>query len=139
MSADSWTVTGPQTIELDGVTSVDAHVVDGRLDIVAHDEPVVRVEVHSVEGRSLEVRLDGGRLVIEHESGLAGLGLVHEAVRRLQRKGPRRHPRSGSRPGTAVRLGTVRGEGLLRARRRALRRPPSPGRCWSPARPATSS
>lgn len=112
MSADSWTVTGPQTIELDGVTSVDAHVVDGRLDIVAHDEPVVRVEVHSVEGRSLEVRLDAGRLVIEHESGLSGWGSF---MKRFADFGGKAHAdiHVAVPVGTSVRLGTVRGEGLL--------------------------
>lgn len=112
MSADSWTVTGPQTIELDGVTSVDAHVVDGRLDIVAHDEPVVRVEVHSVEGRSLEVRLDAGRLVIEHESGLSGWGSFMKRFADFGGKA-RADIHVAVPAGTAVRLGTVRGEGLL--------------------------
>jgi hypothetical protein len=112
MSADSWTVTGPQTIELNGVTSVDAHVVDGRLDIVAHDEPVVRVEVHSVEGRSLEVRLEAGRLVIEHESGLSGWGSF---MKRFADFGGKAHAdiHVAVPAGTSVRLGTVRGEGLL--------------------------
>ncbi|MCP2263154.1 DUF4097 family beta strand repeat-containing protein [Promicromonospora thailandica] len=112
MSADSWTVTGPQTIELDGVTTVDAHVVDGRLDVVAHDEPVVRVEVHSVEGRSLEVRLVDGRLVIEHESGLSGWGSF--VKRFVDFGGKARADIHVAVPaGTVVRLGTVRGEGLL--------------------------
>lgn len=112
MSADSWTVTGPQTIELDGVTTVDAHVVDGRLDVVAHDEPVVRVEVHSVEGRSLEVRLVDGRLVIEHESGLSGWGSF--VKRFVDFGGKARADIHVAVPATTVvRLGTVRGEGLL--------------------------
>lgn len=112
MSTDSWTVTGPQTLELDGVTSVDAHVVDGRLDIVAHDDPAVRVEVHSVEGRSLEVRLVDGRLVIEHESGLSGWGSF--VKRFVDFGGKARADIHVAVPaGTTVRLGTVRGEGLL--------------------------
>jgi hypothetical protein len=112
MSTDTWTVTGPQTLELDGVTTVDAHVVDGRLDVVAHDEPVVRVEVHSVEGRSIEVRLVAGRLVIEHESGLSGWGSF---VKRFADFGgkARADIHVAVPAGTAVRLGTVRGEGLL--------------------------
>jgi len=112
MSTDSWTVTGPQTIELDGVTTVDARVVDGRLDIVAHDEPVARVEVHSVEGRPIEVRLEGGRLVIGHETGLSGWGSFMK--RFVDFGGKARADIHVAVPaGTAVRLGTVRGEGLL--------------------------
>lgn len=112
MSTDSWTVTGPQTIELDGVTSVDAHVVDGRLDIVAHDEPVVRVEVHSVEGRSLEVRFEDGHLVIGHESGLSGWGSFMK--RFVDFGGKARADIHIAVPAeTTVQFGTVRGEGLL--------------------------
>jgi hypothetical protein len=112
MSTDSWTVTGPQTIELDGVTTVDAHVVDGRLDIVAHDEPVARVEVHSVEGRSLEVRLSDGHLVIGHESGLSGWGSFMKRFADFGGKA-RADIHVAVPAGTTVRLGTVRGEGLL--------------------------
>lgn len=112
MSTDSWTVTGPQTIELDGVTTVDAHVVDGRLDIVAHDEPVVRVEVHSVEGRSLEVRLEGGHLVIGHESGLSGWGSFMKRFTDFTGRA-RADIHVAVPTGTTVRLGTVRGEALL--------------------------
>jgi hypothetical protein len=112
MSTDSWTVTGPQTIELDGVTNVDARVVDGRLDIVAHDEPVARVEVHSVEGRPIEVRLEGGRLVIGHETGLSGWGSFMK--RFVDFGGRARADIHVAVPAsTTVRLGTVRGEGLL--------------------------
>lgn len=112
MSADTWTVTGPQTLELDGVVTVDAHVVDGRLDIVAHDEPVARVEVHSVEGRSIEVRFEDGRLVIGHETGLSGWGAFMKRFADFGGKA-RADIHVAVPAGTRVRLGTVRGEGLL--------------------------
>lgn len=112
MSTDTWTVTGPQTIELDGVIAVDAHVVDGRLDIVAHDEPVARVEVHSVEGRSLEVRLENGHLVIGHENGLSGWGSFMKRFADFSGRA-RADIHVAVPAGTAVRFGTVRGEGLL--------------------------
>lgn len=65
MTHESWTVTGPQAIDLAHVRTLDATVIGGRLDVVAHDDPArtdVRVEVHSVTGRPLEVRLDGSTL-----------------------------------------------------------------------------
>src|SRR5689334_5759786 len=69
MAAERWTVTGPQTIELDGVTALSVRIIDGRVDVVAHDEPTTRVEVHAVDGRPIEVRLEeGGRLVVGHET-----------------------------------------------------------------------
>lgn len=112
MSNQSWTLTGPQTIEVDGVTTLAAHVVDGRLDVVAHDEPVTRVEVHSVDGRPIEVRFDGGRLVVGHESARSGWqGFLNQFKDFGGRARADLHvavPRH-----VAVRLGTVRGEGLL--------------------------
>ena len=69
MTEERWTVTGPQTLELDDVASLAVYCVDGRVDVVAHDEPVTRVEIHAVDGRALEVRLgDDGHLVVGHET-----------------------------------------------------------------------
>ncbi|MCL2594980.1 MAG: DUF4097 family beta strand repeat-containing protein [Promicromonosporaceae bacterium] len=69
MKTERWTITEPQTIELDDVTSLSAHIVDGRLDVVAHDEPNVRVEIHATNGRPVEVRLErGGKLTVGHET-----------------------------------------------------------------------
>ena len=62
MATESWTVTGPQTIDVGPVERLDANLLNGRIDVVVHDEPGVRVEIHSIEGRPLEVRLDGDRL-----------------------------------------------------------------------------
>lgn len=112
MSSESWTVTGPQTIEVDGVTALAAHVVDGRLDVVAHDEPVTRVEVHSVDGRPVEVRFDGGRLVVGHETGLSGWQAFLVQFRDF--RGRARADIHVAVPrDVEVKLGTVRGEGLL--------------------------
>ncbi|QAY63301.1 hypothetical protein ET495_08630 [Xylanimonas allomyrinae] len=112
MATERWTVTGPQTIELDGVSALSVRCVDGRVDVVAHDEPVTRIEVHSVDGRPLEVSLDDdGRLVVGHET-LSGWKAFFEnfsdftgrARADLQVAVPR---------GTPVSLGMVRGEALL--------------------------
>ncbi|MBE1877361.1 DUF4097 family beta strand repeat-containing protein [Myceligenerans pegani] len=72
MTEQHWTVTGPQTIEVDEVTTVHAHLVDGRLDVVAHEDPVTRVEVHSVDGRPVEVTFRDGHLVVGHEPNTSG-------------------------------------------------------------------
>ncbi|WP_165350354.1 DUF4097 domain-containing protein [Xylanimonas protaetiae] len=120
MTEERWTVTGPQTIELDAVTSLSVRCVDGRVDVVAHDEPVTRVEVHVVDGRPLEVRLgDDGRLVVGHET-LSGWKAFFEnfsdfsgrARADLHIAVPRSVP---------VSLGLVRGESLLAGTRAASR------------------
>jgi hypothetical protein len=75
MTQESWTVTGPQIIELEGVTALDATVIGGRIDVVAHDDPTrtdARVEVHSVTGRPLEVRVEGSTLHVGYGSFVAG-------------------------------------------------------------------
>ena len=75
MTQESWTVTGPQIIELERVTALDATVIGGRIDVVAHDDPTrtdARVEVHSVTGRALEVRVEGSTLHVGYGSFVAG-------------------------------------------------------------------
>lgn len=67
MSEGSWTVTGPQTIDVDGVRSLKLGIVRGRFDVVAHDEPVARIEVSEIEGDPLSVSVDNGRLEVRHQ------------------------------------------------------------------------
>ncbi len=65
---ERWAISEGQSrvIDLDAVTSLRAGIVGGSVDIVAHDEPTARVEVHRVEGRDLTVTLEQGRLSISH-------------------------------------------------------------------------
>ncbi|WP_347754449.1 DUF4097 family beta strand repeat-containing protein [Agrococcus sp. ProA11] len=65
---ERWTITEGQSrvIDLDAVTALRVGIVGGSVDIVAHDEPTARVEVHRVEGRDLTVALEQGRLSISH-------------------------------------------------------------------------
>jgi hypothetical protein len=65
---ERWTIGEGQSrvIDLDAVTALRVGIVGGSVDIVGHDEPTARVEVHRVEGRDLTVTLEGGRLSISH-------------------------------------------------------------------------
>lgn len=65
---ERWTISEGQSrvIDLDAVTALRVGIVAGSVDIVAHDEPTARVEVHRVEGRDLTVTLEQGRLSISH-------------------------------------------------------------------------
>lgn len=67
MAAESWTVTGPQTIDVDGVSSLKLGIVKGRFDIVTHDEPVARIEVSEIDGDPLSVSVENGRLEVRHQ------------------------------------------------------------------------
>jgi hypothetical protein len=64
---NSWTVTGPQTVDIDGVSHLKVGIVRGRLDIVTHDEAAVRIEVSDVHGDPLTISVTGGRLEIRHQ------------------------------------------------------------------------
>ena len=66
MAHETWIVTEPTVIDLELVRSLKVGLIGGQVDIVAHDEPGARVEVHSVEGRDLKVALEGDTLVVDH-------------------------------------------------------------------------
>ena len=62
MADEEWLVEGQRTIDVEGVTSIKVGLIGGQVDVVAHDEPGARVEVHSVSGRPLRVAVHNGRL-----------------------------------------------------------------------------
>lgn len=66
MAQETWIVSDPTTIDLELVRSVKVGLIGGQVDVVAHDEPGARIEVHSVTGRDLRIALEGDRLVIDH-------------------------------------------------------------------------
>jgi hypothetical protein len=66
MAQEKWLVSGPKVIDLEVVRKLRIGLVGGQVDIVAHDEPSARVEVHSVAGRELKITLDGDTLEIDH-------------------------------------------------------------------------
>lgn len=67
MSEELWTVTGPQTIEVDQVRSLKLGIVKGRFDVMTHDEAFVRIEISEITGDPLTVTLVDGRLEVRHQ------------------------------------------------------------------------
>ncbi|WP_306233074.1 DUF4097 family beta strand repeat-containing protein [Agrococcus beijingensis] len=65
---EQWTIRDGESrvIDIDAVRALRVGIVGGSVDIVGHDEPAARVEVHRVEGRDLTVTLEQGRLSISH-------------------------------------------------------------------------
>jgi len=63
---NTWTITGPQTIDVDGVRSLKLGIIRGRFDIVTHAEDVTRIEVSEIHGDPLTVTLVNGRLEVRH-------------------------------------------------------------------------
>ena len=67
MDESNWTVTGPQTIDVDGVRSLKLGIIRGRFDVVTHAEDVTRIEVSEIHGDPLAVTLANGRLEVRHQ------------------------------------------------------------------------
>lgn len=63
---EQWLINSPTTIDLEVVRHVRANLMQGSIDIIAHDEPTCRVEVSAVEGSELRVALEGDVLLINH-------------------------------------------------------------------------
>jgi len=66
MARQKWLVDSAKTIDVHEVRAIKVSLVAGQVDIVAHDEPGARVEVHSVDGKPLKVSIEGDVLEVDH-------------------------------------------------------------------------
>lgn len=68
MALEKWLIHPGETrvIDVEGVLSLKIGLVGGQIDVIAHDEPDVRVEVHGVTVKDLRIEVSGGRLEIDH-------------------------------------------------------------------------
>ena len=66
MARQKWLVDGPRIIDVHEVRALKVGLVAGQVDIVGHDEPGARVEVHSVDGKPIKVSIEGDVLEVDH-------------------------------------------------------------------------
>jgi DUF4097 and DUF4098 domain-containing protein YvlB len=66
MAQEKWLVEEPKVIDTGIVRRLRVGLVGGQVDIVAHDEPTARVEIHSVRGKAMKVEMDGDTLTVDH-------------------------------------------------------------------------
>ncbi|TAM71110.1 MAG: hypothetical protein EPN48_02575 [Microbacteriaceae bacterium] len=68
MTLEKWLVNPGQTktIDIERVRKMKVGLIGGQIDIIGHDEPGARVEVHSVSGKELKISIDGDVLEIDH-------------------------------------------------------------------------
>lgn len=68
MALEKWIIVPGQTrvIDVEVVRSLKVSLLGGQIDILGHDEPGARVEVHSVLHHDLKVSMDGDVLDIDH-------------------------------------------------------------------------
>jgi len=67
VAEETWTVENPQTLVIADVGSLKLGMVRGSFRVVAHAEPVVRLDVSEVHGDPVAVSLSGGRLEVRHQ------------------------------------------------------------------------
>lgn len=118
---ETWLIDGPQVIDIESIESLDAAILNGRVDVIAHEDPArtdTRVEVHAVVGRPVEVRVEEGALRIGYEQ--RGWKSV---VQRIQGYSSRDvvEVHVAVPPTVSVRLSTVRGEILVAGAHRGVR------------------
>ncbi|MCU1552516.1 MAG: hypothetical protein JWM13_2 [Arthrobacter sp.] len=113
MEENTWTVTGPQVIDVDGVRSLKLGIVRGRFDIVTHEEDVARIEVSEISGDPLTVSLVNGRLEVRHQLHGAQ-GWFKNLMGTVSNNSSNAVVISiALPPGVEVEAGTVSGDGLV--------------------------
>jgi DUF4097 and DUF4098 domain-containing protein YvlB len=68
MAHEKWLIASGQTkvIDVELVRKLKVGLIGGKVDVIGHDEPGARVEVHSVTGKELKVTMEGDTLEIDH-------------------------------------------------------------------------
>ncbi len=66
MADQKWLIEDAKTIDVDMVRNLKVGLLGGKVDIVGHDEPGARIEVHSVTKKPLKVSLSGDTLEVDH-------------------------------------------------------------------------
>jgi DUF4097 and DUF4098 domain-containing protein YvlB len=66
MVQEKWLIDSPKVIDIEVVRKLKVALVAGQIDIVGHDEPTARLEIHSVSGKELRVSIEGDTLEIDH-------------------------------------------------------------------------
>ena len=68
MDYEKWIVHPGETrvIDIETVRSLKVGLVGGQVDVVAHDEPGMRIEVHNVTVKDLRIEVSGEKVEIDH-------------------------------------------------------------------------
>lgn len=68
MTLEKWIIQPGETrvIDIETVRKLKVSLVGGQIDVVAHDEPGARIEVHSVTGKDLRIEVTGDVVEIDH-------------------------------------------------------------------------
>ncbi|MEV4777013.1 DUF4097 family beta strand repeat-containing protein [Microbacterium sp. LWH12-1.2] len=100
-----------RVIDIESVTRLKVGLVGGQIDIIAHDEPGIRIEVHGVTIKDLRVESHGGEVEIDHPQ--LGWDNFLEVFRNFGSGGPRAEVSVAVPRAIALNMGVVSAGALV--------------------------
>ncbi|WP_460798387.1 DUF4097 family beta strand repeat-containing protein [Microbacterium sp. GXF0217] len=100
-----------RVIDIAQATKLKIGLVGGQVDVVAHDEPGIRIEVHGVTTKDLRIESDGTQIEIDHPQ--IGWDNFLEVFRNFGSGGPKVEISVAVPRGIALNLGVVNAGALV--------------------------
>ncbi|WP_406247146.1 DUF4097 family beta strand repeat-containing protein [Microbacterium sp. M] len=100
-----------RVIDIAQATKLKIGLVGGQVDVVAHDEPGIRIEVHGVTTKDLRIESDGTQIEIDHPQ--IGWDNFLEVFRNFGSGGPKAEVSVAVPRGIALNLGVVNAGALV--------------------------
>ena len=100
-----------RVIDIAQATKLKISLVGGQVDVVAHDEPGIRIEVHGVTTKDLRIESDGTQIEIDHPQ--IGWDNFLEVFRNFGSGGPKAEVSVAVPRGIALNLGVVNAGALV--------------------------
>lgn len=100
-----------RVIDIAQATRLKVGLVGGQVDVIAHDEPGIRIEVHGVTTKDLRIESDGNEIEIDHPQ--LGWDNFLEVFRNFGSGGPRAEVSVAVPRSIALNLGVVSAGALI--------------------------
>ncbi|QAY59868.1 hypothetical protein ET475_07600 [Microbacterium protaetiae] len=121
MTLEKWLIQPGQTriIDIEDVRKLKIGLIGGQIDVVAHDEPSLRIEVHAVSGKDLRIESVDGSVEIDHPQ--LGWDNFLDVFRNFGSNGPKAEISVAVPREVALTLGVVSASALISGLRTAAR------------------
>lgn len=100
-----------RVIDIDSAARLKVGLVGGQVDVIAHDEPGIRIEVHGVTVKDLRIESDGTQVEIDHPQ--IGWDNFLDVFRNFGAGGPKAEISIAVPRGIALTLGVVSAGALI--------------------------
>ncbi|MGX1933305.1 DUF4097 family beta strand repeat-containing protein [Microbacterium resistens] len=100
-----------RVIDIESAARLKIGLVGGQIDVIAHDEPGIRIEVHGVTTKDLRIESDGSEVEIDHPQ--LGWDNFLEVFRNFGSGGPKAEVSVAVPRGIALTLGVVSAGALV--------------------------